>query len=78
MSEFLIFALVTITICFISIVLLRLKNKNLDNFFERVSAEDGINEPDYMKKHHYCAASYHKLFKKIFIKINIIIFICKT
>lgn len=30
MFEFLIFALVTITICFISIVLLRLKNKNLE------------------------------------------------
>ncbi len=43
-----------------------LKNKGLDTFFERVSAEDGINEPDFMRKHHYCAASYHKLFRKIY------------
>ncbi len=39
---------------------------NLKDFFERVSAEDSINEPDPIKKHYYCAATYYKLFKKIY------------
>jgi GR25 family glycosyltransferase involved in LPS biosynthesis len=43
-----------------------MKSHNLDTFFERVSALDGINELDMMKRHHYCAASYYKLFKKIY------------
>jgi hypothetical protein len=38
----------------------------LSSFFERVSAEDGIKEPDPMKRHAYCAYTYHKLFKKIY------------
>ena len=36
------------------------------NFFERFSAEDGIGEPDAIKKHHYCAYSHYKLFEKIY------------
>lgn len=38
----------------------------LDGFFERVAAEDSINEPDYIKKHAYCALTYYKLFQKIY------------
>jgi hypothetical protein len=37
----------------------------LENFFERFSAHDGINEPDHMKRHYYCGSSYMQLFKKI-------------
>ena len=36
------------------------------DFFERVSAEDAINEPDHIKKHYYCAQSFFNLFKKIY------------
>lgn len=39
---------------------------NLKDFFERVSAEDSIVEPDPIKKHYYCAATYYKLFEKIY------------
>jgi GR25 family glycosyltransferase involved in LPS biosynthesis len=35
------------------------------DFFERVSAEDSIMEPNPIIKHAYCALTYHKLFKKI-------------
>ena len=38
----------------------------LGDFFERVSAEDGIVEPDYLKKHYYCAYTHYKLFQKIY------------
>jgi hypothetical protein len=38
----------------------------LMDFFERVSAEDSINEPDHIKKHAYCALTYYKLFEKIY------------
>jgi hypothetical protein len=38
----------------------------LKEFFERVSAEDSINEPDPIKKHGYCGLTYFKLFKKIY------------
>jgi hypothetical protein len=43
-----------------------MKSYNLDIFFERVSALDSINEPDVLKRHHYCAATYYELFKKIY------------
>jgi hypothetical protein len=36
------------------------------NFFERVSAEDAIVEPDFIKKHYYCASTFYKLFEKIY------------
>jgi GR25 family glycosyltransferase involved in LPS biosynthesis len=39
-----------------------LKDTDLYDFFERVSGEDGINEPDPMLKHRYCAASHKKVF----------------
>lgn len=45
-----------------------MKKVGLDGFVERVSAEDGINETEPMKKHHYCSASYYKLFKDIYEK----------
>jgi hypothetical protein len=38
----------------------------LGDFFERVSAEDGILEPDILKRHYYCAYSYYKLFERIY------------
>lgn len=38
----------------------------LKDFFERVSADDSINETDPIKKHHYCASTYYKLYKKIY------------
>ncbi len=38
----------------------------LSHFFERVSAEDSINEPDFIKKHSYCALTYYNLFKRIY------------
>lgn len=38
----------------------------LGDFFERVSAEDGIVEPDPLKKHYYCAYTHYKLFEKIY------------
>lgn len=38
----------------------------LSDFFERVSAEDSINEPDFIKKHSYCALTYYNLFKRIY------------
>lgn len=43
-----------------------MKSYNLDTFFERVSALDGVNELDPMKKHYYCGATYYKLFEKIY------------
>lgn len=48
----------------------------LMNFFERISAEDSINEPDPIKKHGYCGFTYHKLFKKIYDEglENVVIF----
>jgi hypothetical protein len=48
----------------------------LKDFFERVSAEDSINEPDTIKKHSYCGLTYYKLFKKIYDEglDNIVIF----
>lgn len=42
-----------------------MKKYGLDTFFERVSAEDSINEPDPIKKHAYCALTYIKLFERI-------------
>lgn len=39
---------------------------SLGDFFERVSALDGINEPDAMKRHSYCSATYYKLFERIY------------
>ena len=38
----------------------------LKEFFERVSAEDSNDNPDYIMRHHYCSLTYHKLFKKIY------------
>lgn len=38
----------------------------LKEFFERVSADDSINEPNSIKKHYYCASTYFKLFKRIY------------
>jgi hypothetical protein len=38
----------------------------LNTFFERISAEDSINEPDPIKKHAYCALTYYKLFERIY------------
>lgn len=38
----------------------------LKNFFERISAEDSINEPNPVRKHYYCALTYHKLFQRIY------------
>jgi hypothetical protein len=38
----------------------------LKDFFERVSADDSIVEPDPIKKHYYCASTFFKLFKKIY------------
>jgi len=35
------------------------------DFFERVPAEDGISEPDAMRRHGYCGLTYKKLFQKI-------------
>ena len=48
----------------------------LKDFFERVSAEDSIVEPDPIKKHYYCASTYYKLFEKIYNEgtENVIIF----
>lgn len=43
-----------------------MKLYGLDGFFERISAEDSINEPDYIKKHAYCALTYYKLFQKLY------------
>jgi hypothetical protein len=42
-----------------------MKKYGLYNFFERISAEDSINESDAIKKHAYCALTYMKLFKRI-------------
>jgi hypothetical protein len=46
------------------------------DFFERVSAEDAINEPDHIKKHYYCAQSFFNLFKRIYDEgyENVVIF----
>lgn len=46
------------------------------DFFERVSAEDAINEPNHIKKHYYCAQSFFNLFKKIYDEgyENVVIF----
>ena len=38
----------------------------LKDFFERISAEDSINEPDPIKKHGYCSLTYYKLFERIY------------
>lgn len=38
----------------------------LSEFFERVSAEDGITEPDVLKRHYYCAYTHYKLFQRIY------------
>lgn len=38
----------------------------LIDFLERVPAEDGINEPDAMKRHGYCGLTYKKLFQKAY------------
>jgi len=43
-----------------------MSNYGLDNFFERISAEDSINESDFVKKHYYCALTYYKLFQRIY------------
>jgi hypothetical protein len=43
-----------------------MENAGLKNFFERVSAEDGINEKDAILRHCYCASTYFKLFKKVY------------
>jgi GR25 family glycosyltransferase involved in LPS biosynthesis len=38
----------------------------LSDFFERVSAEDGVSEPDVFKRHYYCAYTHYKLFERIY------------
>ena len=38
----------------------------LKDFFERVSADDSIVEPDPIRKHYYCASTFFKLFKRIY------------
>ncbi len=38
----------------------------LKDFFERVSADDSIIEPDPVRKHYYCASTFYKLFKRIY------------
>jgi hypothetical protein len=38
----------------------------LGGFFERISAEDSIQELDPIRKHCYCSLTYHNLFKKIY------------
>lgn len=42
------------------------KRVGLEGFFERVSAEDSINEKDPIKKHNYCGLSYKKLLSRIY------------
>ena len=53
-----------------------MKTYGLDTFFERVSAEDSINESCYIRKHHYCALTYYKLFEQVYDKgyENVVIF----
>ena len=34
----------------------------LKDFFERVSADDSIVEPDPIRKHYYCASTFFKKF----------------
>lgn len=43
-----------------------MSNVGLLDFFERISAEDGINEKEIWKKHYYCAMTYMKLYEKIY------------
>lgn len=43
-----------------------MKSVGLDNFFERVSAEDGTHETEDVKRHAYCSLTYMKLFHKIY------------
>jgi hypothetical protein len=43
-----------------------MKLYGLQNFFERVSADDSINETDCMRKHFYCASTYYKLFERVY------------
>lgn len=43
-----------------------MKKYNLLDFFERFPGLDSINEPDYVKKHFYCAQTHINLFKKIY------------
>jgi hypothetical protein len=38
----------------------------LKDFFERIPGEDSINEPDYIKKHAYCALAFYKLYERIY------------
>lgn len=38
----------------------------LSGFFERVSAEDSMEEKNPILKHCYCSLTYHNLFKKIY------------
>lgn len=38
----------------------------LFDFFERISAEDSINEKDHIRKHCYCSLTYYNLFLKIY------------
>jgi GR25 family glycosyltransferase involved in LPS biosynthesis len=43
-----------------------MKSAGLDDFFERVSAEDGTHEADDIRRHAYCSLTYMKLFHKIY------------
>jgi len=42
-----------------------MKKIGLEDFFERVGAIDGTNDPDIIRKHHYCGTTYHVLFNRI-------------
>jgi len=48
----------------------------LKDFFERISAEDSINESNPIKKHNYCSLTYYKLFERIYNEgyENVVIF----
>lgn len=48
----------------------------LKDFFERISAEDSINEPNPIRKHSYCSLTYYKLFERIYNEgyENVVIF----
>ena len=43
-----------------------IKEENLQDFFKRVSAVDGILELDPMERHKYCSRSYYKVFKEAY------------
>lgn len=43
-----------------------MRKYDLGDFFERFSAEDAGDNPDFVMRHHHCSLTYHKLFKKIY------------